>query len=563
MAHLALARKWRPQRFDDVIGQRGTVLTLKNAIASGRLAQSFIFAGPRGVGKTTTARILARALNCVKGPTPEPCGTCDACVEIAQGRDVDVLEIDAASHTQVDNVRAVIIEPLAISPMRDRFKIFIIDEVHRLSKSSFDALLKSIEEPPPYVKFMMATTELDKVPDTILSRSQVYELRTLPLAAIRDQLRDITRAEKVAIDDGALALVARSAEGSMRDALSALDQILAFTTDKVTAADVSTVLGLIGRDRQFAIVETVADENVAGAFDHAAAVVEAGYDLRLVCRELARLARDLMVVQIDAGRLSDPEIAAEDERDRLTTLAARFSREDLLRAFDLLSRAEQDIRSSSQPRHAFEMALAKWIHLRQLTPLSDLIASLDAGSAAPARSSKFEVRSSKGAPRTLEPPRTPEPPAAPRNSGTPEPRNLKQHPGTPEPRNPGTDVKSSVLSTIREQDKTLFGMVIAQAQKIEVDGDALVFTFAPTHRSLMAQLERKKSWIEQLAQSAGGQKMKVIMREAAPAAAAPATVIDPGAQRQAELRARAQNEPSVQAMLDVFGGEIEDVEEIQ
>jgi DNA polymerase-3 subunit gamma/tau len=270
-----------------------------------------------------------------------------------------------------------------------------------------------------------------------------------------------------------------------------------------------------------------------------------------------------MVVQIDAGRLSDPEIAAEDERDRLTTLAARFSREDLLRAFDLLSRAEQDIRSSSQPRHAFEMALAKWIHLRQLTPLSDLIASLDAGAAAPARSSKFEVRSSKGAPRTLEPPRTPEPPAAPRNSGTPEPRNLKQHPGTPEPRNPGTDVKSSVLSTIREQDKTLFGMVIAQAQKIEVDGDALVFTFAPTHRSLMAQLERKKSWIEQLAQSAGGQKMKVIMREAAPAAAAPATVIDPGAQRQAELRARAQNEPSVQAMLDVFGGEIEDVEEIQ
>ena len=556
MSHLALARKWRPQRFDDVIGQRGTVLTLKNAIASGRLAQSFIFAGPRGVGKTTTARILARALNCVTGPTPEPCGTCDACVEIAQGRDVDVLEIDGATYTGVDDVREVIVEPLAISPMRDRFKIFIIDEVHRISKNAFDALLKSVEEPPPYVKFMMATTELDKVPDTIRSRSQVFELKTLPLAAIRDQLRSVTKAEKVAIDDGAIALVARSAEGSMRDALSALDQILAFTTDKVTAADVSTVLGLIGRDRQFAIVETVADENVAGAFDQAAAVVEAGYDLRLVCRELARLARDLMVVRIDPSRLADPEIAAEDERDRLTALAARFSREDLLRAFDLLARAELDIRSSSQPRHAFEMALAKWIHLRQLTPLTDLIASLESGSGAQVRSSKFEVQSSKGNPA----------PPAPRNSGTSSSTPAPRNPGTPEPqaapRNSGTAVKTSVLSTIREHDKTLYGMVIAQAQKIEVEGDAFVFTFAPAHRSLMAQLERKKGWVEQLVLSAGGRKMAVVMREAAPAAS-PATVIDPGAQKKAELRARAKNEPSVQAMLDVFGGEIEDVEEIQ
>ena len=535
MAHIALARKWRPQRFDDVIGQRGTVLTLKNAIASGRLAQSFIFAGPRGVGKTTTARILARALNCVKGPTPEPCGKCDACTEIAQGRDVDVLEIDGATYTGVDAVREVIVEPLAIAPMRDRFKIFIIDEVHRISKQAFDALLKSIEEPPPYVKFMMATTELDKVPDTIRSRSQVFELKTLPLAAIRDQLRQVTKSEKVAIDDSALSHVARSAEGSMRDALSALDQILAFTSDKVTGADVSTVLGLIGRDRQFAIVETVADENVAGAYDQAAAVVESGYDLRLVCRELARLTRDLMVIAIDPARLSDPEIAAEDERDRLKALAERFSREDLLRAFDLLSRAEQEIRSSSQPRHAFEMALAKWIHLRKLTPLTDLIAGLEKGS----------VRTPiSPAPRNLG---TSEPPAGPRNV---------------EPRNPGTDVKTSVLSTIREQDKTLYGMVIAQAQKIEVEGDALVFTFAPAHKSLMSQLERKKGWVEQLAMAASGRKIALVTKESAPVPAA-ATVIDPTAQRKADLRERAKSEPSVQAMLDVFGGEIEDVEEIQ
>ncbi len=562
MSHLALARKWRPQRFDDVIGQRGAVLTLKNAIASGRLAQSFIFAGPRGVGKTTTARILARALNCVNGPTPEPCGTCDACVEIAQGRDVDVLEIDGATYTQVDNIRAVIVEPLSLAPMRDRFKIFIIDEVHRLSKNAFDALLKSVEEPPPWVKFMMATTELDKVPDTIRSRSQVFELKTLPFAAIRDQLRTVMTEEKVAIDEAAIALVARSAEGSMRDALSALDQILAFTTDRVTVADVSTVLGLIARDRQFDIAETIAREDVAGAFDQAAAVVEAGFDLRLVCRELARLMRDLMVVNIDATRLNDPEIAAETERDRLKALAGHYSREDLMRAFDLLSRAEYEVRGSSQPRHQFEMALVKWIHLRKLTPLTEIIGGLEAGPR------PMEAGPSGPALRASPQAVTPQSSVpGPRASG---PRPVEAGPSGPAMRpskfeartapKAETDVKSSVLSTIRDQDKTLYGMVIAQAKKIEVEGEALVFTFAAAHRSLMAQLERKRAWVEQLAASASGRKMTVIMREADPAPGP--TVIDPAAARQADLRARAAAEPKVQAMLDVFGGEIEDVEEI-
>ena len=265
MTHVALARKWRPQRFEDVIGQRGVVDTLRNAITSGRLAQSFIFAGPRGVGKTTTARILARALNCVNGPTGDPCGTCDACVEIAEGRDVDVMEIDGATYTGIDAVREVIVEPLSIAPMRDRYKIFIIDEVHRLSKQAFDALLKSIEEPPPWVKFMMATTELDSVPPTIQSRSQVFELKALPFTSIRQQLADVATREHVVMDDAAVALLARAAEGSMRDGLSALDQVLAFSGERVTADDVSKVLGLIGRDVQFDIAETVAREDAVGA----------------------------------------------------------------------------------------------------------------------------------------------------------------------------------------------------------------------------------------------------------------------------------------------------------
>jgi DNA polymerase III subunit gamma/tau len=560
MSHIALARKWRPQRFEDVIGQRGVVETLKNAIATGRLAQSFIFAGPRGVGKTTTARILARALNCVNGPTPEPCGTCDACVEIAEGRDVDVLEIDGATYTGVDAVREVIVEPLAIAPMRDRYKIFIIDEVHRLSKSAFDALLKSIEEPPPYVKFMMATTDLHSVPATIQSRSQVFELKSLPSAAIREQLRGIAVREAVKIDDAALALVARSAEGSMRDALSALDQILAFTSETVTAGDVSTVLGLIGRDLQFEVAETVAREDVAAVFTLAGTVVEAGFDLRIVCRELARLVRDLMVVKIDPSRLEDPEIASEGEGNRLTALAGLYSPEDLMRAFDLLSKTEVDIKGSSQPRHQFEMSLIKWIHLRKLTPLTDLIEGLQGSGTG--RSQAGTGHWALGTRPTPAPARGPEV----RTSNF----ELRTSAKPPAPPNPGTsgtpgtsgDAKSLLLSSIREQNKVFYGMVIAQAM-IDVEGDAIVFSFAPVHRSLKAQLESKKGWIEQLAQSATGRRMSVLVRERQAAPAAAAAADDPAAARRAALHARAKAEPQVQAVLDVFGGEIEDVEEIQ
>ena len=338
MAYQVLARKWRPQRFDDVVGQQAVTRTLRNAIASGRIAQAFVFAGSRGCGKTTTARILARALNCDKGPIAEPCGECDACIEIAQGRDIDVLEIDAASHTGIDNIREVVITGLSFAPARDRYKVFIIDEVHQLSSASFNALLKSIEEPPAHVVFMMATTELHKIPDTILSRSQVFEFRTIPTKAIAQQLRRIADAEKLEVADAALTLIARSAEGSMRDAQSALDQVIAFAGQTITEEDVSTVLGLVGRDLLIDLIEAVVEEDGPRAFALADRAVEAGHDLRLVCRELSRVVRDTMLLSIDPSRAGDGELG-DGERERLTSLAQRFSREDLMRAFDLLSNA--------------------------------------------------------------------------------------------------------------------------------------------------------------------------------------------------------------------------------
>ena len=277
-------------------------------------------------------------------------------------------------------MRDVIIESLGISPVRDRYKVFIIDEVHMLSTSSFNALLKSVEEPPPHVVFIMATTELHKIPLTITSRSQVYEFRTIGVKAITEQLRMIADADGIDIDPAALMLVARAGEGSMRDAESALEQVNAFAAERITIDTVALVLGLVGRDVLLDIVEAVATEDAARIFDLAGRIVESGQDLKLVVRELTRLVRDMLLLAIDPSRASDPEFAPEGDIERLSALTQRFSREDLLRAFDLLQKSEFDVRTASQPRYAMEMALLKWIHLRRLTPIEEVIAGLESPS---------------------------------------------------------------------------------------------------------------------------------------------------------------------------------------
>ncbi len=566
MSYQVLARKWRPQRFDDVIGQQAVTRTLRNGITSGRIAQAFVFAGQRGSGKTTTARILARALNCVEGPTAEPCGVCDACVEIAQGRDIDVLEIDAASHTGIDTIREVIIDNLSFAPVRNRYKVFIIDEVHQLSGSSFNALLKSIEEPPRHVVFMMATTELHKIPDTILSRSQVFEFRTIPTALITAQLRKIVTAEEVQAEDAALSLIARAAEGSMRDAQSALDQVIAFAGSTITVDDVSTVLGLVGRDLLFDLVEAVVAEDAPGAFALADRAVASGHDLRLVVRELTRVVRDLMVVSVDPTRAGDGELA-EGERERLTRLAARFSREDLMRAFDLLSNAEQEIRTASHPRYQFEMLLLKWMHTRKLVPLTDLLASGGGGmgggkSQSPNPKAQIPSRSAGHAAPAGNPPAPLQ--AAPAAAPHPESRV-----SNPESRiaNPDLNhVKDKFLAEIRSGKATLYNTVVAQAQRIDVTNDRITFVFGPAQSMMRGWLEQQKAWLDAAAERVAGRKVAVTSELAtSPSPAKPEPRTPTAAEtsdKRRDLKAEAMSSSTVQAMLEVFPAEIRDVEEM-
>jgi DNA polymerase III subunit gamma/tau len=558
MSYQVLARKWRPQRFDDVVGQQAVTRTLRNAISAGRIAQAFVFAGSRGCGKTTTARILARALNCEKGPTPDPCGQCDACIEIAQGRDIDVMEIDAASHTGIDNIREVVIAGLAIAPVRDRYKVFIIDEVHQLSTPSFNALLKSIEEPPAHVVFMMATTELHKIPDTILSRSQVFEFKSIPVKAIMAQLRRIADAEKLDVPEAALALVARAAEGSMRDAQSALDQVMAFAGATITVEDVSTVLGLVGRDLLFDLIEAVAAEDAPRAFALADRAVESGHDLKLVIRDLARVVRDIMILSVDPGRAGEGELA-EGELERLKQLSARFSREDLLRAFDVLAKAEQDLRVAAHPRYHFEMALLRWMHLRKLVPLADVLEQFGGGGG--------RVAEARPAPRAAAPARPSGPASAAKPAARPPAEREPAAAAAAPPAGGGSSaLKDGLLAEIRAAKSFFYNTVVAQAQSIDVQGDKVAFTFLPTHRTLREQFEQARPWIEAAAERIAGRKVSVVSQQAdgGTAAPAPPSTPPPGTSPNGkkDLKAEAMATPAVQAVLEVFPAEIKDVEEL-
>jgi DNA polymerase-3 subunit gamma/tau len=384
MSYQVIARKWRPQTFDEVTGQEPITRTLRNAIERERLHHAYLFSGARGVGKTTTARLLAKALNChkSKGATATPCAAddptaCASCREIAEGRSIDVLEIDAASNTGVDNVRDAIIGNVAIAPARDRYKVFIIDEVHMLSGAAFNALLKTLEEPPSRVVFIMATTELHKVPDTILSRCQQFEFRTIATAKIAERLRLIADAEKISVSEEALREIARAGEGSMRDAQSAFDQVISFSGAKIKAEDVETALGIAGREMLTRVTSAIADEKPSEALAVVDELVMRGHDLRNFCRDLLAHLRDLLVAKV-AGETGGLQDSTASDRAELARAAENFSEADLVRFFHSLTETESHLRTAAHPRYQLEVGLVKLIEMRRLAPLGQLIERLSA-----------------------------------------------------------------------------------------------------------------------------------------------------------------------------------------
>src|ERR1700736_1438737 len=402
MAYQVIARKWRPQTFGDLVGQAHVTETLANAIRNNRVAHAYIFSGARGVGKTTAARILAKALNCVNGPTAEPCGVCTSCTEIAAGTSLDVIEIDAASNRGIDQIRELR-EMVRYAPAASRRKIVILDEAHMLTGEASNALLKTLEEPPEQVVFVMATTEPEKLPDTIRSRSQHFHFRALTSAEITARLEEIAKRENLSIETGAYAVMARIAEGSLRDALSLLEQARAYCGETITDKDVRELLGVVPEDSLNELVEAIAE----GSADRALALVHTfqkeGRNLQHFCREAIRHIRNLLIARV-CGADSELIAATPDQRHALERAAAQFTEEDLTRFFQILLQTDDDLRRKPDPRVHLEMGLLRLINAARLAPLEELLAEVRGG--APATGAA-QARGASAAPVAPSPRRDP------------------------------------------------------------------------------------------------------------------------------------------------------------
>ena len=432
MSYVVLARKWRPMRFEDLVGQDHVSRTLGNAIDSGRVAHAFLFTGVRGVGKTTSARILAKALNCLgdpettpagtdPGPTVTPCLKCAACTEIALGSDVDVREIDGASYTGVDDVRKLQ-DSLPYRPARDRFKIVIVDEVHMLSQNAWNAFLKTLEEPPPHVKFIFATTEVHKVPITILSRVQRFDFKLIPTQVIAGRLRYVLDQEKIESDDAALGVVAREAAGSMRDAMSLLDQVIAWGGAKLTGEDVARVLGVASRKVLHDIAAALVGGDAGATLNVIAELANQGYDTAHVARDLLALLRDLVVAKVCKEPATLLDLADEEVRD-VARLAEATHADDLIRLHQGFSQGFDDVVRSGQPRAALEMLLVRLARRPPLLPIDELVRRLAAleqrlGAPRPAGAPQGGSQS----PRPAQPPPQSAPPAPDLRPRTVDPR---------------------------------------------------------------------------------------------------------------------------------------------
>jgi DNA polymerase-3 subunit gamma/tau len=418
MAYTVLARKYRPQSFADLVGQEHVARTLGNAIEADRVAHAFLFTGVRGVGKTTTARLLAKALNCEKGPTPTPCNECGPCVDITAGVDVDVQEIDGASNNSVEDVRRLQ-ESLPYRPQRDRYKIVIVDEVHMLSAGAFNAFLKTLEEPPDHVKFIFATTESHKVPVTIRSRCQQYDFRLIPHRLIAERVGSILDAEELSADDEAISVVAREAAVSMRDALTLLDQLVAVSDDRITADTVAASLGIAAREALYDVARAVLEGDGAGVVHAVDGLADKSVDMQHFARQLLQLMRDLVVLKLDAG---DPAEWVPEERESAESLIEGIDILELQRAFRATSLVMDEMAHSPNPKLMLEMGLVRVATRPPLQSVSELLARLDAmqGQSGTSGGSSGGARPRPSKPKPA--PRQPKPKAEPKADTKPDPK---------------------------------------------------------------------------------------------------------------------------------------------
>ncbi|MGC2332242.1 MAG: DNA polymerase III subunit gamma/tau, partial [Candidatus Acidiferrales bacterium] len=374
MSYKVIARKYRPQTFSEIVGQQHVTKTLANAIESNRVAHAYIFSGVRGVGKTTAARILAKALNCVNGPTINPDNTCDSCREISAGTSLDVLEIDAASNRGIDQIRELR-EMVRYAPASSRYKVVILDEAHQLTDEASNALLKTLEEPPERVVFILATTRAEDLVETIKSRAQLFQFRSLTFQEIAGEIERIAKAENRRIDSGAVAVLVRAAEGSMRDGLSLLEQVIAYAGETITDAQVRELLGVVAESVLDGLVEAIASQSAERALGLIHRLIADGQNLQHFCREAIRHFRNLLVMRV-CGADSDLVAAPQDERPRLAEQATQFGEEDLTRFFNILLATDDDLRRKPDPRLHLELGLLRLINAQRLAPLEEALAEL-------------------------------------------------------------------------------------------------------------------------------------------------------------------------------------------
>lgn len=543
MSYLVLARKWRPQTFEELVGQEPIATTLQNAIRAGRVAHAFLFTGVRGVGKTTAARILAKALNCENGPTPTPCNECTHCTEITAGSAVDVLEIDGASNTGVDDVREII-ENVRYRPAACRFKIYIIDEVHMLSTSAFNALLKTLEEPPAHVKFIFATTDPHKVPHTIHSRCQRYDFKRIPYQQIVDRLAAIAAADGIRAGERALFLLARESEGSMRDAQSLFDQVIAFAGAEVSDEAVTAALGLADHERVFVLAEALARRDPSGALDALNQLYEFGYDLRRLTRDLLEFFRHLSVAKLlpDGALLAD--LPAED-RTRLHECARDIPHEELDRAFRVLLQTESEIARVPYPKLVLDMAVIKIATFAPLLSGDELLRRLDGvstGSAPPPAGGS----SGGGQRRPSDPPASR--PSLARDSA----------PAADAPASAGAGRGpvswGGFLTFVGREKITLKPYLDEVKVPASLDADVVPLAIAPGFFHDYLLRPESLAAVEELAARYFGRPLRFsvsALTEAAAAAQRPPTA--------AEMRARALEDPTVRAAVDVLGGQLQEV----